>query len=64
MGLGGCAVLGAGIIDPDLLRSAGVSPDLWRINDYASDLVVLELASYDSIKKLCELLTYRRRIFR
>ena len=54
IGGSGCAVLGAGIIDPNLLRSAGVSPDLWRIKDY--EVLVLKLASYDSIKKLCELL--------
>ena len=42
-------------IDADLLRLAKVTQELWRVLDFASDLVVLKLSSYhttESINKL------------
>eukprot|EP00978_Attheya_sp_CCMP212_P019618 scaffold55228_cov62-Attheya_sp.AAC.11 len=32
------------IMDPWILKSPGVPQELWRIQDYASDLLVLRLA--------------------
>ena len=37
------------------LRLAGVSVDLYRVNDYASDVLVLKLCSSDTIDKLFNL---------
>ena len=49
----GCAIIGKCIIDPELLCLADVNKDLWRINDYASDFLVLKLASYDTLSNIC-----------
>jgi hypothetical protein len=45
--------IGNYIIDGKLLRLAGVSQLLWRVKDFASDLLVLKLASLDTVEKLC-----------
>ena len=47
----GCTI-GRYMVDADLLRLAGVSMDLWRPNDFASDLLVLKLVSLKTIEKL------------
>jgi hypothetical protein len=45
--------IGTCIIDADLLRQAGITADLWRPVDFASDLVlVLKLASYETVASL------------
>ena len=52
--IGGSSVkwLGGHIVDPDMLRRAGVSEDLWRIKDFASDLLVLRLYSVETITRI------------
>ena len=53
---GSCVmIMGNHIIDPELLRLSGVSKELWRISDFASDLLPLKLASKDTVLKLCSL---------
>ena len=50
---GSCVVwLGWYPIDADLFRIAGVSMLYWRIKDFASDLLVLRLASYETVCKI------------
>ena len=52
--IGGSSVtmIGEHIIDCDLLRQAGVSKDLWRVCDYASDKLTASLFSYRTLKNL------------
>ena len=45
-------VMGKYFLDPWILKLAGVSQELWRIQDYASDLLVLRLASAETIYKV------------
>ena len=52
IGGSGTVCIGVCVVDSDLLRLAGIAKDLWRPNDFASDLLVLNLASYNSVKKL------------
>ena len=47
---------GNAIFDVGLLRLAGVPVDLYRVSDYASDVLVLKLCSSDTINKLFNLL--------
>lgn len=47
--------MGKYILDPELLRIAHVPKLLWRIKDFASDLLVLKLASYETVNKQCSL---------
>ena len=47
-----CCTIGKFMIDADLLRLGGVSRDLWRPNDFAADLPVLELVSLSTITKI------------
>ena len=49
--IGGNSVktIGKTLIDTGLLKSAGVSQDLWRVKDFASDLLVLKLASANTV---------------
>ena len=49
--IGGNSVktIGKTLIDTGLLKSAGVSQDLWRVKDFASDLLVLKLASANNV---------------
>lgn len=46
------ACIGRYVFDPSLLKLAEVNQKLWRIEDYASDALVLRLASSDTIHKL------------
>ena len=43
------------IFDVGILRLAGVSVDLYRVSDYASDVLVLKPCSSDTINKLMDL---------
>ena len=47
-----CAVIGSYVIDPWYLKLASISQKLWRIDDFASDAVVLSLVSVKSIQRL------------
>jgi len=50
---GSCVVtIGKYVVDADLLRIAEVPRELWRPTDFASDLLVLKLVSYQTVKKL------------
>ena len=47
---GSCAdIMGSYVFDPWLLKMAGVANELWRIQDYDSDLLVICLASKRTI---------------
>ena len=46
---------GKAIFDVGILRLAGISVDLYRVSDYASDILVLKLCSSDTINKLMDL---------
>ena len=46
---------GDAIFDVDVLHLVGVSQDLYRVSDYASDVLVLHLCSSDTINKLLNL---------
>ena len=46
---------GKAFFDVGILRLAGVSVDLYRVNDYDSDVLVLKLCSSDTINKLMDL---------
>lgn len=48
-------VLGKEVVDPFLLKIAGITTELWKIDDYASDLIVLRLASTRILTKICML---------
>ena len=52
--VGGSSVLNFGktFINPDDLRVAGIKQELWRVKDFASDLLVSKLNSSDSISSL------------
>ena len=54
IGGSGCTFIGIYKIDTHLLIIDRVSINLWRIIDYASDLLVLKLALYDTLCDLCE----------
>ena len=45
-------VLGSYVFDPWYLKLAGINQKLWRIDDFASDAVVLSLASVKTIQAL------------
>ena len=47
--------IGMHVVDPYLFKQAGVAKHLVRIDDYASDAVVLGLASYKVVKALFEM---------
>lgn len=49
------AVIGHSVVDPELLRLAKVNQKLWRVDDFASDALLLRLASVDTIQKLVAL---------
>jgi hypothetical protein len=53
-----CAVIGSYVLDPWYLKMANIHQNLWRIDDYASDAVVLLLAS---VKTIQALLLYTKR---
>ena len=46
---------GKAIFDVGILQLAGISVDLYRVSDYASDILVLKLCSSDTINKLMDL---------
>ena len=45
-------VMGQFALDPWILKLAGVPQELWRIQDYASDLLVLRLSSGVTLQKV------------
>ena len=47
---------GYAIFDVGILCLGGVSVDLYRVNDYASNVLILKLCSSDTINKLLNLL--------
>ena len=47
-----CKTIGHAIIDAGLLPIGKVPQDLWRIKDFASDLLVLKLASAKTIESV------------
>jgi hypothetical protein len=46
------ASIGAYVFDPAIIRLAKVNQKLWRVEDFASDALLLKLASADPIQKL------------
>ena len=38
------------LLDVSILRIAGISPELYKVNDYASDVIVLKLCGSNTIK--------------
>ena len=42
------------VVDTDILRQSGVSSDLIKIKDFASDKLVEDLCSYKTLKKLSD----------
>ena len=46
--------IGRYMLDADPFRIAGVSMELWRPSDFASDLLVLKLVSCKKVNKLDE----------
>ena len=50
---GSCAVtIYRYVVDADMLRQSGVSTEIWRSTDFASNLLVLKLASCESVQKI------------
>ena len=43
------------VIDTELFRQDGDWVLLWRIKDFASNVLVLKLALLDTVNKLCQL---------
>lgn len=56
-GIGGSyvVIMGDHVLDPALLPLGGVAQELWRVKDWASDLVVLRLASVATVAKVATL---------
>ena len=51
--VGSCLpVAGIHVIDAQMLQVSGISKNLWRPKDFASDILVLKLASSETVKKL------------
>ena len=48
------ATTGRYMVDTYLLRTAGVAMDAWWPNDFAADLPVLKLSSFETIQKLSQ----------
>ena len=46
------ATIGRYMVYAYLLRTAGVAMDEWQPNDFAADLPVFKLSSFETIKKL------------
>ncbi len=55
IGGSGIRSIGKFVVDADLVRVAGIKMELWRIKDFASDGLVLELASAKTVTSLCSL---------
>ena len=47
--------MGDHVVDPELLRIAGLEILLWRIKDFASNLLVLKLCSVQTLDNLNDL---------
>ena len=56
-GIGGSCVVTMGnhVLDPALLPLAGVAQELWRVKDWASDLVALRFSSTATVAKVATL---------
>ena len=56
-GIGGSCVviMGNHVLDPSLLLLTGFAQELWRVRDWASDLVELRLASTAIVSKVSAL---------
>ena len=50
------ATIGNSFLDADIIRQAGVSPELYRPKDYASDKKVEDLLAYPSLEKIYDIL--------
>ena len=48
------ATIGRYMVDAYLLHTAGVAMDEWRPDDFAADLPVLKLSSFETIQKLSQ----------
>ena len=56
IGIGlGFKTIGVFLIDPGLLKCTDISNTLWRVKDFASDLLVLRLASSTTVEKVLKL---------
>ena len=55
IGASSYAVLGENVFDPWLLRLAKILQQLLRIEEYASDVIFLYLASAKSVRQLVQL---------
>ena len=40
------------MVDAEILRQSGVSTELWRPTDFASNILMLKLASCESVQKI------------
>ena len=50
---GSCGIkIGTCFIDANILLLSGIFANLWRLIDFASDLLVLKLASYEAVQSL------------
>ena len=45
------------MVDAVLFIVAGVSEEIWRVKDWSSDLLVLNMASADTVNKIAKLAT-------
>ena len=43
---------GNALFDVSILRIVGISPELYKINDFATDVIVLKLCGSNSTEKL------------
>ena len=50
-------IMGNHVLDTELLSLAGIAQELWRVKDWASDLVALKLASNATISKVTALVS-------
>ena len=56
---GSCAVtIGRCVVDAEILRQSGVSTELWRPTDFASNILMLKLASCESVHKINRHVSY------
>ena len=52
--------MGSGLVDPGYLKLCGISKDVYRVSDFASDGLVLKLCSSSTIEKLESLISEER----
>jgi len=55
LGYSCCLIMGSHMVNCNLLSLAGISEDIWRVKDWASDLVVLRMASLKTITAIAAL---------